>query len=140
VVEQPDGMVHVSELAHGYVKTPGEIVKEGDEVEAKVIDVDRKKKQIKLSMKALEPEIEEFKPARKESKKSGKHGKKEAEQAEPAEPKEAEQTAFQIAWQQAKEKADEGRAIKLRRAKAGLTREQEELIDRTLEKRLPTGG
>ena len=137
--ERP-GMVHVSELAHGYVKTPGEIVKEGDEIEAKVIDVDRKKKQIKLSMKALEPEIEEFKPARKESKKGGKHGKKEVEQSEPTEQKEAELTAFQIAWQQAKEKADEGRAVKLRRAKAGLTREQEELIDRTLEKRLPTGG
>ncbi len=60
--ERP-GMVHVSELAHGYVKTPSEIVKEGDEVEAKVLDVNRKKKQIKLSMKALEPEIEEFKPA-----------------------------------------------------------------------------
>ena len=59
--ERP-GMVHVSELAHGYVKTPNEIVKEGDEVEAKVLDVNRKKKQIKLSMKALEPDIEEFKP------------------------------------------------------------------------------
>src|SRR6266516_96612 len=52
--ERP-GMIHVSELAHGYVKTPSEIVKEGDEIEAKVLEVDRKKKQIKLSMKALEP-------------------------------------------------------------------------------------
>src|SRR5512144_2610411 len=68
--ERP-GMVHVSELAHGYVKTPGEVVKEGDEVEAKVLDVNRKKKQIKLSMKALEPEVEEFIPARKETKKPG---------------------------------------------------------------------
>src|SRR3989304_5417900 len=66
--ERP-GMIHVSELAHGYVKTPGEIVKEGDEVEAKVLNVDRKKKQIKLSIKALEPEIEEFKPVKKEEKK-----------------------------------------------------------------------
>src|SRR5215203_3767420 len=96
--ERP-GMVHVSELAHGYVKTPGEIVKEGDEVEAKVLDVNRKKKQIKLSMKALEPEIEEFKPAKKEPKKSGgKHGPKKEmmETSEPAEPKEPELTAFQI--------------------------------------------
>ena len=31
--ERP-GMVHVSELTHGYVKTPNEVVKEGDEVEA----------------------------------------------------------------------------------------------------------
>src|SRR5512141_3175636 len=77
--ERP-GMVHVSELAHGYVKTPNEIVKEGDEVEAKVLDVNRKKKQIKLSMKALEPEIEEFKPAaKKENKKAGKRGSKKNE-------------------------------------------------------------
>jgi small subunit ribosomal protein S1 len=137
--ERP-GMVHVSELAHGYVKTPSEIVKEGDEIEAKVIDVDRKKKQIKLSMKALEPEIEEFKPAKKENKKGGKHAKKEVQPTETAEAKEAELTAFQIAWQQAMDKADEGRAIKMRRVKAGLTREQSDLIDRTLEKRLPTGG
>src|SRR5512141_2436984 len=74
--ERP-GMVHVSELAHGYIKTPSEIVKEGDEVEAKVLDVNRKKKQIKLSMKALEPEVEEFKPAvKKENKKAGKRGSK----------------------------------------------------------------
>jgi ribosomal protein S1 len=137
--ERP-GMVHVSELAHGYVKTPSEIVKEGDEIEAKVIDVDRKKKQIKLSMKALEPEIEEFKPAKKENKRGGKHGKKEAEPTEPIEEKEPELTAFQIAWQQAMEKSDEGKGVRMRRVKHGLTREQEDLLDRTLEKRLPTGG
>ena len=138
--ERP-GMVHVSELAHGYVKTPGEIVKEGDEIEAKVIDVDRKKKQIKLSMKALEPEIEEFKPAKKENKRGGKHSKRETDEAlVPAEPKEPEMTAFQIAWQQAMEKADEGKAIKFKRAKAGLSREHDELLSRTMEKRLPTGG
>src|SRR3970040_1274448 len=74
--ERP-GMIHVSELAHGYVKTPGEIVKEGDEVEAKVLNVDRKKKQINLSKKPLKPEIEEFKPVKKEEKKSsGKRGPK----------------------------------------------------------------
>ena len=44
--ERP-GMVHVSEMTHGFVKTPGEVVKEGDEIEAKVLEVDRKKKQIK---------------------------------------------------------------------------------------------
>src|SRR5687767_11943454 len=72
--ERP-GMVHVSELAHGYVKTPGEIVKEGDEVEAKVLEVNRKKKQIKLSMKALEAVVEELKPAKREDKKpQGKRG------------------------------------------------------------------
>jgi len=137
--ERP-GMIHVSELTHGYVKTPNEIVKEGDEIEAKVIDVDRKKKQIKLSMKALEPEIEEFKPAKKENKKGGKHAKKEVEAIEPEEPKEPEMTAFQIAWQQAMEKSEEGKDIKIRKVKAGMSREQDDILNRTLEKRLPTGG
>jgi small subunit ribosomal protein S1 len=139
--ERP-GMIHVSELAHGYVKTPSEIVKEGDEIEAKVLDVDRKKKQIKLSMKALEPEVEEFKPAKKEPKKDGKHrSKKESTEAtEPAEPKEPELTAFQIAWQQAMDKADEGKAFRTKRDKAIVSHEQEEILHRTLEKRLPTGG
>src|SRR5512138_3707484 len=53
--ERP-GLVHISEMAHGYIKQPSDIVKEDDEVEAEVLDVNRRKKQIKLSMKALIPE------------------------------------------------------------------------------------
>jgi predicted RNA-binding protein with RPS1 domain len=141
--ERP-GMVHVSELAHGYVKTPGEIVKEGDEVEAKVLDVNRKKKQIKLSLKALEPEIEEFKPAKKEPKKGGKHGPKKEKEAVEAqgqeEQKEPELTVMQMAWQEALDKAKAEKAYKVKRAKSSLSREQEDLLERTMKKRLPTGG
>ena len=139
--ERP-GMVHVSELAHGFVKTPGEVVKEGDEVEAKVIDIDRKKKQIKLSMKALEPEIKEFKPAKKENKKGGRRNpKKEMIEVEKhEEPKEPELTGMQIAWQDALNRADSGKNFKIKRAKTGISQEQEELLNRTLQKRLPTGG
>ena len=139
--ERP-GMVHVSELAHGYVKTPNEIVKEGDEIEAKVLEVNRKKKQIKLSMKALEPEVEEFKPAKKENKKGNKHGGKKdmMEDQGQEEAKEPELTAMQIAWQEALNKANADKAYKVKRVKSGLTQEQEDLLNRTLEKRLPTGG
>ncbi|HEX9387107.1 MAG TPA: S1 RNA-binding domain-containing protein [Anaerolineales bacterium] len=139
--ERP-GMVHVSELAHGYVKTPNEIVKEGDEVEAKVLDVNRKKKQIKLSMKALEPEIEEFKPAKKETKKTNKRGPKKetVEVASQEEEKEAEMTVMQIAWQEALNKANAERAFKVKRAKSNVSREQEDILERTMKKRLPTGG
>jgi len=138
--ERP-GMVHVSELAHGYVKTPGEVVKEGDEVEAKVLEVNRKKKQIKLSIKALEPEVEEFKPAKKENRKGNKHGsKREAtEEQGQEETREPEMTAMQIAWQEALNKANADKAFKVKR-KSGLSQEQEEILNRTLEKRLPTGG
>lgn len=139
--ERP-GMVHVSELAHGYVKTPGEVVKEGDEVEAKILEVNRKKKQIKLSMKALEPEIEEFKPAKKENKKSGKRGPRKETSEVPVqeEEKEPELTVMQIAWQEALDKAKAEKAYKIKRAKSSVSREQEDLLDRTMKKRLPTGG
>jgi polyribonucleotide nucleotidyltransferase len=49
-----DGLVHISELAHRRVKTVDEILKEGDVVTVKVLDVDRQGK-IRLSMKALIP-------------------------------------------------------------------------------------
>jgi ribosomal protein S1 len=139
--ERP-GMIHVSELAHGYVKTPSEIVKEGDEVEAKVLDVNRKKKQIKLSIKALEPEIEEFKPAKKETRKSGKPGprKEAAEAFQPEEPREPELTAMQIAWQEALNRSGDSKDFKMRKNKAAVSQEQEEILNRTLEKRIPTGG
>jgi len=51
--ERP-GLVHVSELAKGYVGNPSEVVSVGDEIQAKVIGVNRRKKQIDLSVRALE--------------------------------------------------------------------------------------
>jgi ribosomal protein S1 len=139
--ERP-GMIHVSELAHGYVKTPSEVIKEGDEVEAKVLDVNRKKKQIKLSIKALEPEIEEYKPAKKENRKGGKSTprKETADAVQPEETKEPELTAMQIAWQEALNRSGDSKDFKFRKTKIGVSREQEDILNRTLEKRLPTGG
>jgi small subunit ribosomal protein S1 len=58
--ERP-GLVHISEMAHGYVRTPTDIVQKGQEVNVKVLKVNRRKKQIKLSMKALEePPVDEY--------------------------------------------------------------------------------
>jgi len=47
-----DGMVHVSELAHGFVRNVTEVVKIGDQIKVKVINVDDTGR-IKLSRKAL---------------------------------------------------------------------------------------
>ncbi|MCC6299867.1 MAG: S1 RNA-binding domain-containing protein [Anaerolineales bacterium] len=137
--ERP-AMIHVSELTQGYVKSPSEVIKEGEEVEAKILNVDRKKKQIKLSMKALQPEIEEFKPAREEKKGKHAHKKETAEVVEKEEPKEPEMTGMQIAWQEAMSRANKEKAFKMKRAKSVVSAEQEDIIHRTLEKRLPTGG
>ena len=49
-----DGLVHISELEHHRVKNVTDVLKEGDEVTVKVLDVDRQGK-IRLSRKALIP-------------------------------------------------------------------------------------
>ncbi|MFP4324216.1 MAG: S1 RNA-binding domain-containing protein [Anaerolineales bacterium] len=54
--ERP-GLIHVSELARGYVGDPSDVVKMGDTLEAKVIGVNRRKKQIDLSVRQLEEEV-----------------------------------------------------------------------------------
>jgi ribosomal protein S1 len=48
------GMIHVSELAAGYVNAPEDVVKLNDEVTAQIIKLNRKKKRIDLSIKKLE--------------------------------------------------------------------------------------
>lgn len=50
-----DGLVHVSEISHNYVKNAADVLKVGDEVEAKIINFENNK--ITLSIKAvLDPE------------------------------------------------------------------------------------
>ncbi len=47
-----DGLVHVSELADRFVKDPRDVVKVGDIVKVRVLDVDVARKRISLSMKS----------------------------------------------------------------------------------------
>jgi predicted RNA-binding protein with RPS1 domain len=145
--ERP-GLIHVSELTRGYVKTASEVVKEGEEIEAKVLDVDRRKRQIRLSMKALQPEVvEEVKPEREERKRTpgsgdkrkGKGKKEEDFQMEVEVPTEPQFTAMQMAWQEALERS-KGRGKVRPKSYKSATEEQEKLFNRTLEKRVPTGG
>jgi small subunit ribosomal protein S1 len=138
--ERP-GMIHISELARGYVKSAADVVKEGDEVEAVVLNVDRKKRQIRLSMKALQPEIvEEEKPVR-ESKRSKRSKPVEEPQAEAEETQaEIELTAMQIAWQTAQDRAKSKEKTQRTKRVKSSSAEQEDILNRTLEKRLPTGA
>lgn len=46
-----DGLVHISELSWGRVKSPKEVVKVNDEVRVRVISVNEEKRKISLSMK-----------------------------------------------------------------------------------------
>ncbi|HTX90159.1 MAG TPA: S1 RNA-binding domain-containing protein [Anaerolineales bacterium] len=140
--ERP-GLVHVSEISHDYVKNPSEVLKEGDEVEAKILDVDRRKKQIRLSIKATLAKPEEVlaevnkAETRKERGKGGKKSNKQESYTDETESKEPELTAFQVAFQQAQERAK--KQSKVKKSKSDTTEEQEEIFNRTLENRLPTG-
>ncbi len=46
-----DGLVHISALTHKFVKDPRSVVKAGDVVKVKVIEVDKARRRISLSMK-----------------------------------------------------------------------------------------
>src|SRR5690554_1824295 len=113
--ERP-GMVHVSELAKGYVGDPSEVVNMGDDLEVKVIGVNRRKKQIDLSVRALEePTAATFVAD---------------------EPDEDMPTAMELALRQAMEKADVdfgSRGNKRRNKKSRRQAEREEIFARTLQ-------
>jgi uncharacterized protein len=55
-----DGLVHISALSNKFVRDPREVVKAGDVVKVKVLEVDEKRRRIALSMR-----LEERKPAPK---------------------------------------------------------------------------
>jgi uncharacterized protein len=50
-----DGLVHISEISHRFIKEPAEVLKAGQVVKAKVLSFDAKTKRIALSIKALQP-------------------------------------------------------------------------------------
>ena len=133
--ERP-GLVHVSELTHGYIRDPGEVVKEGDVVEVKVLGVIRKKKQIKLSMKALEEKpVKVVKPAPK-TKEPGAapEGQTPKEEVVPT----AMEMALREAMQRSTVEVDQVGSKKKR--KSGTSSEMEKILSRTLQHKVKTAS
>jgi len=134
--ERP-GLVHISEMTHGYIKNPGELVKEGDEVEVQVLNVNRQKKQIKLSMKALEEKPEKVvkeplpQPTRTAS-----------ESEETPKKEEAVQTAMEMALRQAMERskgrAPEAQVSRSKQKSTPANNEIEQILARTLKNKAKT--
>ncbi|MBQ4146035.1 MAG: S1 RNA-binding domain-containing protein, partial [Clostridia bacterium] len=50
-----DGLIHVSQISNERINKPSDVLAVGDEVEAKVVEINHETKQIGLSMKALIP-------------------------------------------------------------------------------------
>lgn len=129
--ERP-GLVHISEMSHDYVKQAEDVAKVGDEVEVKVLDVDRRKKQIKLSIKALTPKPEPEPKARPRP--------KVAEQKEDvieAEPEKPAPTAMEVALRKAMSEDDAETPTREKQTKPEKSSaELEDILARTLENRV----
>jgi len=55
-----EGLVHISQIAHKHIGTPHEVLKEGQEIQVKVLDVNEAEQRLSLSIKELtEKEVDE---------------------------------------------------------------------------------
>jgi transcriptional accessory protein Tex/SPT6 len=111
-----DGLVHISEMADGHIEKPSEVVQEGQEIQVRVVKVNRKKQRIELSLLNIPGEEQE--PAVEEGE-------------QPA------LTAMELAWREAMER--EGMTLNVpthkrgrRRRKSEIRRQQASIIARTL--------
>ncbi|WP_232696300.1 30S ribosomal protein S1 [Brevibacillus daliensis] len=59
IAPRVEGLVHISQIANRRVKTPSEVLKEGQEVKVKVLDINLKDQRISLSIRAVEEDREE---------------------------------------------------------------------------------
>jgi Ribosomal protein S1 len=49
-----EGLVHISQISHKHIATPADVLKPGEEVKVKVLNVDPEHQRLGLSIKALE--------------------------------------------------------------------------------------
>ena len=63
IIPGVDGLIHISQIAYKHIGTPAEVLKVGDVVKAKIMEIDFDKKRVSLSIKALlEPPVVEEAP------------------------------------------------------------------------------
>ncbi len=127
-----EGLVHISELSHDYIKSPTEVVNVGDEVQVQVLGFNRRKRRIDLSIKALlqkaEVETEAYVGTVKDF-------QAEVEEQEPEfEMPNAMEIAFRRAMGDDAPQADRKRkqSKKRRRNREQYRRQQDDLLSRTL--------
>ena len=68
IIPGVDGLIHISQIAYKHIGTPAEVLKVGDVVKAKIMEIDFDKKRVSLSIKALlEPPVAEEAPVEEAS-------------------------------------------------------------------------
>ena len=70
-----EGLIHISHLAKHHVEKPEDVVKEGEEVEVKVLSVDKDEKRIRLSIREAKKEAEIIERKQKQKKKQSSEEK-----------------------------------------------------------------
>ena len=53
IIPGVDGLIHISQIADRRIGKPEDVLSEGQEVDAKIIDIDQEHKRISLSIRAL---------------------------------------------------------------------------------------
>ncbi len=119
-----EAMLHVKEMGTEYVKNPGQVVKPGDVIEARILAVDKRRRRIDLTMKPEEPAEPEPAP--------------EPAAAEPSPTQQEEEhipTIMELALREALERQQqrERKARKRKEQAEAGDNEYEELLSRTLE-------
>ena len=55
IIPGVDGLIHISQIAYKHIGSPAEVLKVGETVKAKIMEIDFDKKRVSLSIKALLP-------------------------------------------------------------------------------------
>ncbi len=112
------GLLHVREMSSGYVDHPSELVSVGDEIEVRILRVDRERQRIDLTRQGLEEEVTQ-----------------EPQPDEPAEEEEAKQlTAMEVAMERAHAARGRTEEEKRRSSKRkGEDAGRADILERTLE-------
>lgn len=111
-----EGMLHVREMADGYVRAPEDVVAVGEELEVRIVELDKRRGRIDLSIKGIHAEMETA--------------------AEQNAPEEDPPTLMEIALREAM--GDDlpwptRKGSRKKRQRRSRQREQDEIISRTLE-------
>jgi small subunit ribosomal protein S1 len=57
ILDGVEGLVHISELAEHHVENPREVVRPGDEVKVKILEIDSERRRLSLSVKRVEGQV-----------------------------------------------------------------------------------
>lgn len=52
--DDTQGLIHISEIKHGYIKNIHDLLKVGDEITVKIVDIDEYTQKMSLSLRAME--------------------------------------------------------------------------------------